>query len=98
MVKMALRQSGFEIQRQEREGADMAWSNDAEIPAVDRRDLCDAQPLRCGYDRGVDRPKRQVFILLDKLAYPRPVLVGHRLDRELIFPDVVEEVLLCDGT
>lgn len=65
MVRWPLRQSSFQIQRQEREGADMAWSNDAEIPAVNCRDLCDAQPLRCGYDRGVDRPKRQVFILLD---------------------------------
>jgi hypothetical protein len=67
------------------------WPNNAEVSAVDRRDLGDCEPLGCRDDRSVDGPKRQIAVRGNELRDAQPVSGENRLDRERAGGEVTEE-------
>jgi hypothetical protein len=77
--------------RQEDERVGVTRPDDAEVAAVDGRELGEAEPLRGGDDRRVDRAEREVAVAGDELGNAQPVGGEHGLDRECARGKVAEE-------
>ncbi len=59
--------------REKLQGIDMSGPNDAEVPAVQRRNLTNTESLRGGNDRGVGRSDGQIAVGDHQLRDPQPV-------------------------
>jgi hypothetical protein len=70
---------------------DVLWSDDAEVPTLDRRHVREVESLRGRNNRGIDRPQRKVAICGHELGYAQPVAGEHRLDGERAGRQVAEE-------
>lgn len=84
-------QTGTRDSRQEREGLDVARTDDGEVTVVDGRDLIDAQPFCCGHHGGVYSAKRQASVPRNKFSDPQPISPSYRLDSERTIGQVAEE-------
>ncbi len=72
----------------------MAWPDDAEVAAVERRHFSDVEPLCCRDHRGVDGAERQVSVLGDELRDADGVAGMQRLNREAAAGEVAKEANL----
>ena len=72
----------------------MVWTDDAEVPAVERRHLGNLQTLSGGDNRGIDCAQRKVSISSNKLRYPEPVGGAHRLRGECARSQIANETNL----
>jgi hypothetical protein len=72
----------------------VAWANDAEVAAVERRHFGDVEALGRGDHRGVHGPERQVAVLGDELRDADGVAGMQRLDREASAGEIAEEANL----
>jgi hypothetical protein len=72
----------------------VAWPDDAEVAAVERRHFSVVEPLRCRDYRGVDGAERQVAVLGDELRDADGVAGVQRLNREVAAGEVAEEANL----
>jgi hypothetical protein len=61
------------------------------MSSVDRRDLADAEALRSGDDRGVDRSKWEIAVRRDEFGDAQPISGWHGVDREHACCEVSEE-------
>jgi hypothetical protein len=61
------------------------------MPAVERRELRDAEPLGSCDHRRVDGPEATVPVRSDELGDPEPVGCVHGLDRECARSQIAEE-------
>jgi hypothetical protein len=77
--------------REKREGVDMLGAHDAEVSSVDRRDVGDAEALRGGDHRGVDRSERKVAVRRDELGDSQPVSGWYGVDCEHARCQVADE-------
>jgi hypothetical protein len=72
----------------------MPRANDAEVAAVEGRDLGGIEPLRCGDHRGVDGAEWQVAVFGDELSDTDGITGMQPLDREASAGEVAEEANL----
>ena len=79
------------MSRNERESRRVARTYDTEMSTIYRRNLVDAQPLRCRDYRGVDRAEREVSVLRHELSDPKPISSRDRLDNERTLRQIGEE-------
>ena len=69
----------------------MPWPESAEVPVVERGQLCLSEALDDREDRSVDEAEREIDIFDKKLAHTRVVRSDKLDDPELTLTHVVEE-------
>lgn len=69
----------------------MSWPNDAEVAAVQRRNLVFAESFCGSYDRCIHAAERQVAVGAYELSNSKPVLGGDGVGDEAASREVTEE-------
>lgn len=77
--------------RQKREGVDVAWPDDGEVPTVECRDRVLRESLGCSDDGSIDSTQRQVVVFVYQLGDAKPVGGGNCLHPEITAGEVAEK-------